>query len=125
MILKSIVSNFIWCYVSARRNFFKLSIVTLPRPTHSWLVPRPFVTHCASALNEELKMGLKFCIICGLFQLLLVILFAVLADYSDHASPPHKRKGETKTTPNVSETLPVNDISIYYPSKSYLQCIFL
>lgn len=103
----------------------ELSIVTLPRPTHSWLVPRPFVTHSASALNEELKMGLKFCIICGLFQLLLVILFSVLADYSDHASPPHKRKGATKTTPNVSETLPVNDISIYYSSKSYLQCIFL
>ena len=103
----------------------ELSIVTLPRPTHSWLVSRPFVTHSASALKEELKMGLKFCIICGLFQLLLVILFAVLADYSDHASPPHKRKGATKTTPNVSDTLPVNDISIYYPSKSYLQCIFL
>lgn len=70
-------------------------------------------------------MGLKFCIICGLFQLLLVILFSVLVDYSDHASPPHKRKGATKTAPNASETLPVNDISIYYPSKCYVQFVFL
>ena len=70
-------------------------------------------------------MGLKFCIVCGLFQLLLVILFSVLVDYSDHASPPHKRKDASKTTPNVSETLPVNDISVYYPSKGYVQCVFL
>ena len=66
----------------------------------------------------ELKMSLKFSIACGLFQLLLVILFSVLTNYGDHASPPHKRKGATETSPNVSETLPVNDVSIYYPSKS-------
>ena len=63
-------------------------------------------------------MSLKFSVACGLFQVLLVILFIVLVKYGDHASPPHKRKGATETTPNASETLPVNDISIYYPSKS-------
>ena len=70
-------------------------------------------------------MGLKFCIICGLFQVFLVILFSVLVDYSDHASPPHKRKGATETAPNASETLPVNDIATYYPSKSISQFVFL
>lgn len=70
-------------------------------------------------------MGLKFCIVCGLFQVLLVVLFSVLADYSDHASPPHKRKGATDTAPNAFETLPVNDISIYYSSKSYVHFVFL
>lgn len=70
-------------------------------------------------------MGLKFCIVCGLFQVLLVILFSVLVDYSDHASPPHKRKGSTGTALNASaETLPVNDITIYYPSKSYVHLVF-
>lgn len=66
----------------------------------------------------ELKMSLKFSIACGLFQLLLVILFSVLTNYGDHASPPHKRQGAADTSPNVSETLSVNDVSIYYPSKS-------
>ena len=103
----------------------EISIVALPRPTQSCLVPRILVTHSTSALNEELKMGLKFCIVCGLFQVLLVVLFSVLADYSDHASPPHKRKGATDTAPNASETLPVNDISIYYSSKSYVHFVFL
>ena len=106
-------------------GIFANLILALPRPTQSCLVLRPLVTHSTSALNKELKMGLKFCIICGLFQLLLVILFSVLVDYSDHASPPHKRKGATKTAPNASETLPVNDISIYYPSKCYVQFVFL
>ena len=64
-------------------------------------------------------MTLKFTIACGLFQLLLVVLFSVLTNYGDHASPPHKRKGAPDTSPNVSETLPVNDISVYYPGKSF------
>ena len=70
-------------------------------------------------------MGLKFSIVCGLFQVLLVILFSVLVDYSDHASPPHKRKGAEGSAHNASETLPVNDVAIFYPSKSYFRFDFL
>lgn len=64
-------------------------------------------------------MTLKFSIACGLFQLLLVVLFSVLTNYGDHASPPHKRKSAPDTSPNVSETLPVNDVSVYYASKNF------
>jgi len=62
-------------------------------------------------------MTMKFSIACGLFQLLLLILFSVLTKYGDHASPPHKRKGAPHTSPNASETLAENDVSVYYPSK--------
>ena len=65
-------------------------------------------------------MGLKFSIICGTFQVLLVILFSVLVDYGDHASAPHKRKGSTGAAHNTSEKLAVNDVAAYYPSKRYV-----
>lgn len=70
-------------------------------------------------------MGLKFSIVCGLFQVLLIILFAVLVDYSDHASPPHSRKGSKGAAHNTSETLPVNDVALFYPSKIYVQLVSL
>lgn len=60
-------------------------------------------------------MSLKFSLICGIFQVLLVILFSVLVDYGQHASPPHKRKGSGGSVQNSSETLAVNDVTIYYP----------
>lgn len=59
-------------------------------------------------------MSMKFSIACGLFQLLLVVLFSVVTKYGDHASPPHKRKGAPDTSPNASETLSTNDVSVYY-----------
>lgn len=68
---------------------------------------------------------MKFSIACGLFQLLLVILFSVLTKYGDHASPPHLRKGANDTSLNAAETLPQNDVSIYYSSKIVLKVEFL
>ena len=62
-------------------------------------------------------MGLKFTITGLLFQALLIILFAVLVDYSDHALPSHSRKGASGDVNVTTETLPVNDVSVYYPSK--------
>ena len=70
-------------------------------------------------------MTTKFSIACGLFQLLLVILFSVLTKYGDHASPPHLRKGANDSLPDTSETLPANDVSIYYPSKRVFKVEFL
>lgn len=70
-------------------------------------------------------MAMKFSIACGLFQLLLVILFSVLTKYGDHASPPHLRKGANDTSLNAAETLPQNDVSIYYSSKIVLKVEFL
>lgn len=71
-------------------------------------------------LKKILKMGFKFSIICGIFQVLLVILFSVLVDYGQHASPPHKRKGSAGSVVNSSETLAVNDVTVYYSSKGFL-----
>ena len=62
-------------------------------------------------------MGLKFTITGLLFQALLIILFSVLVDYSDHALPSHSRKGASGDVNVTTETLPVNDVSVYYPSK--------
>ena len=70
-------------------------------------------------------MSLKFFIVSGLFQVLLIVLFSVLVDYSDHASPPHKRKGSNGSAHNIPETLPVNDVANFYPSKSYFLFDFL
>ena len=70
--------------------------------------------------KKILKMGFKFSIICGIFQVLLVILFSVLVDYGQHASPPHKRKGFAGSVVNSSETLAVNDVTVYYSSKGFL-----
>lgn len=70
-------------------------------------------------------MAVKFSIACGLFQLLLVILFSVLTKYGDHASPPHLRKGANDTSLNAAETLPQNDVSIYYSSKIVFKVEFL
>lgn len=59
---------------------------------------------------------LTFPIVGGLFQVLIIVLFAILADYGDHAVPPHRRIGSSS---NVNETkkLEVNNIGMYYPSK--------
>lgn len=69
-------------------------------------------------------MGLKFTIVAAIFQVLLIILFSVLVDYSEHALAPHNRKGATGTAHNTSETLPVNDVAIYYPSKTFFLKLF-
>lgn len=63
-------------------------------------------------------MGLKFTIVAAIFQVLLIILFSVLTDYSDQALPPHRRKGGSGAVQNATETLSVNDVTVYYPSKS-------
>ena len=62
-------------------------------------------------------MGLKFTITGLLFQALLIILFSVLVDYSDHALPSYSRKGASGDGNVTAEKLPVNDVSVYYPSK--------
>lgn len=61
-------------------------------------------------------MGLKFTLTASIFQLLLIVLFAVLVDYSKHALPPHKHEGASGTGQNASNVIS-NDIAIYYPSK--------
>ena len=69
------------------------------------------------SLLSKSAMGLKFVITGLLFQTLLIILFSVLVDYSDHALPSHSRKGASGNVNVTTETLPVNDVSVYYPSK--------
>ena len=68
-------------------------------------------------LPSKSAMGLKFTFAGLLFQALLIILFSVLVDYSDHALPSHSRKGASGDVNITTETLPVNDVSVYYPSK--------
>ena len=58
-------------------------------------------------------------------QVLLIILFSVLTDYGEHAIPPHRRKGANGTVSNATETLPVNDVSVFYPSKIYVSVDFM
>ena len=69
------------------------------------------------SLHSKSAMGLKFTITGLLFQALLIILFSVLVDYSDHALPSHSRKGASGDVNVTAKTLPVNDVSVYYPSK--------
>lgn len=69
------------------------------------------------SLHSKSAMGLKFTITGLVFQALLIILFSVLVDYSDHALPSHSRKGASGNVNVTTETLPVNDVSVYYPSK--------
>ncbi|KAL9951041.1 hypothetical protein ACROYT_G043633 [Oculina patagonica] len=58
---------------------------------------------------------MKFSIAAGLFQLILIICFATFVDYSQHALPPHKRKGANPNVTGSNPALPVNDVSVYYP----------
>ena len=69
------------------------------------------------SLLSKSAMGLKFTITGLLFQALLIVLFSVLVDYSDNALPSHSRKGASGNVNVTTETLPVNDVSVYYPSK--------
>lgn len=69
------------------------------------------------SLLSKSAMGLKFTITGLLFQALLIVLFSVLVDYSDNALPSHSRKGASRNVNVTTETLPVNDVSVYYPSK--------
>lgn len=62
-------------------------------------------------------MGWKFSIICGLFELLLMTLFATLVRYGDYASP------QDKYSKNKSSEDPEKDVPIYYPSKCYVQFV--
>ncbi|XP_068676167.1 ammonium transporter Rh type B-like isoform X3 [Montipora capricornis] len=60
-------------------------------------------------------MGLKFTVVASIFQILLIVLFSVLVDYSNHALPPHNRKDATGVSQNTSDTISNNDITVYYP----------
>ena len=62
-------------------------------------------------------MGLKFTVVASIFQILLIVLFSVLVDYSNHALPPHILKDATGAAQNTSDTISNNDITVYYPSK--------
>uniref|UniRef100_A0A6P8HG80 Ammonium transporter Rh type B-like n=1 Tax=Actinia tenebrosa TaxID=6105 RepID=A0A6P8HG80_ACTTE len=57
---------------------------------------------------------LTFPIVGGLFQVLIIVLFALLADYGDHAVPRHRRVGSSSNT-NETKKLEVNNIGMYYP----------
>ena len=60
---------------------------------------------------------MKFAIAAALFQIILIVLFGTLVDYGEHALPPHKRKGANTNTSGPAPGLPVNDVTVYYPSK--------
>lgn len=60
---------------------------------------------------------MKFTIAAALFQIILIVLFAILVDYGEHALPPHKRKGADTNTTGSAPSLSVNDVAVYYPSK--------
>ena len=74
--------------------------------------------------------GVKFSLVCLVFQAILLVLFSVLVDYGQHALPPQSKanssggKNGNKTT-RVAEPLPSNDIVIYYPSKCRVEFKFL
>lgn len=63
-------------------------------------------------------MGLKFTLTAAILQLLFLVLFSVLVDYSNHALPPHKHEGASGTAKNISNAISNNDIAVYYPSKN-------
>lgn len=60
-------------------------------------------------------MGLKFTLTAAILQLLFILLFSVLVDYSNHALPPHKHEGASGTAKNTSNEISNNDIAVYYP----------
>lgn len=63
---------------------------------------------------------MKFSVILAIAQVALIVLFAVLVDYGEHAAPKKR-----VSSGNSSIFLPppaTNDISVYYPSK-YLRLI--
>ena len=60
---------------------------------------------------------MKFAVVAGLFQLLLIILFGTLVKYGQHALPPHKRKGANPNVTGLNPNLEPNDVTVYYPSK--------
>ena len=63
-------------------------------------------------------MSLKFTLTAAILQLLFLVLFSVLVDYSNHALPPHKHEGASGTAKNTSNAISNNDIAVYYPSKN-------
>ena len=97
-------------------------------------MPTPGATESSPLLPKqptkptEEKMGLKFSVVAGVFQVILVILFASVTRYGDQASPPAKKSSSVKNNSSaITDILNVtegsdarNDISIYYPSKSMI-----
>lgn len=65
-----------------------------------------------------LGFRVSFPLLGGIFQVLIIVLFALLVDYGDHAVSPHRRIGAAKN--QTQENLKVNDVSIYYSSKNYI-----
>ncbi|KXJ18333.1 ammonium transporter Rh type A [Exaiptasia diaphana] len=60
-----------------------------------------------------LGFRVTFPLLGGIFQMLIIVLFALLVDYGDHAVSPHRRIGEAKN--QTQENHKVNDVAIYYP----------
>lgn len=62
-------------------------------------------------------MGLKFSVTCGLFELMLLTLFAVLVKYGERAMPPSRRISQdvNKSSEVHFHTGPENDVPILYP----------
>ena len=63
---------------------------------------------------------MKFSVAAGIFQIILLICFATLVDYGQHALPPHKRKGANPNITGPNAALAANDVAVYYPSKLIL-----
>lgn len=106
------VSRFPGTRLFSRRRLKNIQSLRLTRSLHGLL-------HA-----EELKMGVKFTIVAALSQAVLIILFSVLVDYSNHALPPHVRKGGTGAAHDATETLSVNDVTVFYPSKPILDLYY-
>ena len=64
-------------------------------------------------------MGLKFSVTCGLFELMLLTLFAVLVKYGERAMPPSRQISQdvNKSSEVHVHTGPENDVPILYPCK--------
>ena len=60
---------------------------------------------------------MKFTIVAGIFQIVLIVLFATLVDYGQHALPMKRKDANPNVTGPTDLNLPVNDVAIYYPSK--------
>ncbi|PFX22508.1 ammonium transporter Rh type A-like [Stylophora pistillata] len=63
-------------------------------------------------------MGLKFSIICGLFELMLLTLFGVLVKYGERALPPSQRESRPDVNKSAKVHVhadPDNDVPIFYP----------
>ena len=97
------------------------------RSHYQFELPRPSSECDQSNLCKSLIriVTMKFTIVAAIFQVLLIILFATLVDYSDHVLPAHKGKEAIPNETAPNPMLPTNDVAVYYASKSFALFIAL